>query len=84
MYNFKDSQLYGLQSIEDFFSLLDINVKCNIKYLCSDKLYRTVNIIGLKPFYIPYGILKDIHIKTKDMLYKIILPDNVFSPAIKG
>ena len=84
MYNFKDSQLYGLQSIEDFFSLLDIKVKCNIKYLCSDKLYRTVNIIGLKPFHVPYGILKDIHIKTKNILSKIILPDNVFSPAIKG
>lgn len=84
MYNFKDSQLYGLQSIGDFFSILDIAPKCNIKYLCSDKLYRTVNIIGLKPCHVPYGILKDIHIKTKNILSEIILPDNVFSPAVKG
>lgn len=84
MYNFKDSQLYGLQSIEYFFSILDIMPQSNINYLCSDKLYRTVNIIGLKPCHVPYGILKDIHIKTKDILSEIILPDNVFSPAVKG
>lgn len=84
MYNFKDSQLYGLQSIEYFFSILDIMPQSNINYLCSDKLYRTVNIIGLKPCHVPYGILKDIHIKTKNILSEIILPDNVFSPAVKG
>lgn len=84
MYNFKYSQLYGLQSIEYFFSILDIMPQSNINYLCSDKLYRTVNIIGLKPCHVPYGILKDIHIKTKNILSEIILPDNVFSPAVKG
>ena len=84
MYNFENNPFYNLQSIDDFFQIIEIEKKSPINYLCSDKLYNIIKIDNHKPFQVPIKILDSIHNKTKIILSCIDLPDNVFAPSIKG